>query len=232
MEKWILAVGYDKEKFAETQAEWLKYRVLIRMESTLPEAIRELSKKNHYLLVAIFSDNTDYLIPLKIIRGLTKVPILIMKHRYDGAEKIAAIEAGADEFIQWPDTIKESVASGRALIRRYTESNQSEDEPPNIFSNGDVFISVDYHKVFINTEEVPFPRYEFDLFYLLASNPDRVFKPEQLYRAVWGTDYIPTENSLHSCIRRIRRKLDNLVESPCQIQNVRGVGYYFSQNNT
>ena len=43
-----------------------------------------------------------------------------MRHQYDGVEKIAAIEAGADEYIQWPDTVPEGVASCRALIRRYT----------------------------------------------------------------------------------------------------------------
>ena len=52
-----------------------------------------------------------------------------------------------------------------------------------------IFISVDYHKVFINTQEVDFPRREFDLFYLLASNPGRVYTQEQLYELIWNGDY-------------------------------------------
>lgn len=105
MERWILAVGYDQKKFDDTQRECLKYGVFIRMTANVSEAIEELSRHNAYLLVAIFSDSTDYLSPLNIIRSLTKAPILILKHQYDGAEKIAAIEAGADEYIQWPDTV-------------------------------------------------------------------------------------------------------------------------------
>ena len=231
MENWVLAVGYNHEQFSETQKEWLKYDVFIRMASDMLEAIEELSKDNHYLQVAIFSEDRDFLPNLKILRGLTKAPIIVMKQHYDGTEKIAAIEAGADEYIQWPDTIQESVASGRALIRRYTELNQHSIKQLNILSQGCIFISVDYHKVFINTQEVPFPRREFDLLYLLASNPGRVFTQEQIYEQIWHGDYVPTENSLHSCLRRIRRKLES-AQAPCSIQNVRGVGYCFLQDDT
>lgn len=232
MEKWLLAVGYDRDKFNDTQREWLKYGVFICMAADMTEALHALSKRNDFLLVAIFSDTTDYIAFIKIIRELTSAPILIMKHQYDGAEKIAALEAGADEYIEWPDTIPESVASGRAHIRRYTENYQPDDKVLNVFSMGEVFVSLDYRKVFVQGEEIQLPRREFDLFYLLASNPNRVFKPERLYKEVWGEDYVPTENSLHSCIRRIRRKLDALANTSCQIHNERGVGYYFSQNNT
>ena len=231
MEKWVLAVGYSKERFNAAQQECLNYGVFIRMADNLAEAIEELAKQNDYLLIAIFSDTSDFLSYLKLLRGLTKAPILVLKHQYDGAEKIAAIEAGADEYIQWPDTIPEGVASCRALIRRYTELNRQENGHLNILSRGGIFISVDYHKIFINAQEVEFPRREFDLFYLLASNPGRVFTQELLYEQIWNGDYVPTENSLHSCLRRIRRKLE-AVRAPCTIQNVRGVGYTFQQEES
>lgn len=228
MEKWVLAVGYSKDRFNAAQRECLNYGVFIRMAANLAEAIHELAKHNDYLLIAIFSDTSDFLSHLKLMRSLTKVPILVLKHQYDGLEKIAAIEAGADEYIQWPDTISEGVASCRALIRRYTELNQQENRQLNVLSRSGIFISVDYHKIFINAQEVEFPRREFDLFYLLASNPGRIFTQEQLYEQIWSGDYVPTENSLHSCLRRIRRKLE-AVRAPCAIQNVRGVGYCFQQ---
>ncbi len=92
-------------------------------------------------------------------------------------------------------------------------------------------ISVDFRKVFVNAQEIQLPRREFDLFYLLAANPGRVFTQEQLYQQIWGYDYVPTENSLHSCLRRIRRKLE-AVKVPCSIQNMRGVGYCFLREDT
>ena len=166
MERWVMAVGHDRNQFNKTQQEWLKYGVFIRMEATMPAAIQELSKNSDYLLVAIFSNDTEYLAPLKAIRDLTKAPILILKHHYVGTEKVAAIEAGADEYIEWPDSVEESVASGRALIRRYTELNQQDNRPQNVLVRKELFISADYRKVFINAQEVQFPRREFDLFYL------------------------------------------------------------------
>lgn len=228
MEKWVLTVRYDKEKFNDAQRESLQYCIFIRMAADTSVAIEELIKHNHFLVVVLFSDGPDFLQSLKILRSLTKEPILMMRHRYDGAEKIAAIEAGADEYIQWPDTIPEGVASCRALIRRYTELNRQDGKQRGILSRRGVFISVDYHKVFINTQEVEFPRREFDLFYLLASNPGRVFTQEQLYEQICDGDYLPTENSLNSCLRRIRRKLEAAGAS-CAIQNTRGVGYRFLQ---
>lgn len=231
MEKWVLTVGYDKEKFNDAQRESLPYGIFIRMAADMSEAITLLSKNNRFLLVIIFSDGPDYLNPLKTIRSLTKAPILLLRHRYDGAEKVAAIAAGADEYIQWPDTIQEGVASCQALIRRYTELNRRVEKQNFLLCNS-VFISLDYRKVFINSNEIELPRREFDLFYILSSAPDRVFTYEQLSKKVWGSDYVPTENSLHSCVHRIRKKLEKIPGVTCYIRNIRGIGYSFKQKET
>lgn len=76
-----LAVGCDKDKFNDAQREYLKYNVFIRLTSDIPEAVVELSKEHNYLLVATFSDNMNYLSALHLIRGLTKAPVLILKHQ-------------------------------------------------------------------------------------------------------------------------------------------------------
>lgn len=232
MERWVLAVGNDLKQFNEAQQEWLEYGLFMHLVTSLQEAIKELMNNKKYLLVAIFSNQYDYLPSLKIIRELTKAPIIVITHQYDGGEKIAAIDAGADEYIQCPDTICECIASARALIRRYTELNQVQASPLNIVLRGDVFISLDYRKVFIHAKEIELPRREFDLFLLLVSNPDRVFSSEQLYQLVWGDEYVPTEYGLYSCVRRIRSKLKAIPETSCNIVNKRGVGYSFSQKTT
>lgn len=84
--------------------------------------------------------------------------------------------------------------------------------------------------VVINGQEIGFPRKEFDLFYLLASNPGQVFTNEQLYKEVWKMEYVHTaENSLNSCLRRVRRKLEQVPGTICRIVNKRGMGYCFMQ---
>ena len=232
MERWILVLCHERPQLADLQGEWQKKGISVRIVSDVGEAAGELSGNTDYLLVIIFSDGQEYLLSLKIIRGLTKAPVLVVNRQYDSTEKTAAIKAGADEYIKWSDSyLEETVASGLALIRRYTELNQVKRPPSSIISRGDLFINVDYHEVIINLQEMEFPRYEFSLLCLLASSPGRVFTNEQLYREVWGEDYLrDADNGLHSCLNRIRRKLEDAGCTSCRIENIRGVGYRFIQD--
>lgn len=232
MERWILIVCHERPQLADLQGEWQKQGISARIVSGAGEAAGELSGNTDYLLIIIFSDGQQYLPPLKIIRGLTKAPILVLDRQYDSTEKTAAIKAGVDEYIKWSDSyLEETVASGLALIRRYTELNQIKQQPSSIISRGSLFINVDYHEVIINSQEMEFPRYEFNLLCLLASSPGRVFTNEQLYRDVWGEDYLrDANNGLHSCLNRIRRKLEDAGCTSCRIENIRGVGYRFIQD--
>ena len=162
---------------------WLTFRENGRKKAYPPASSRMRGKQpancqgnTDYLLVIIFSDGRQYLPPLKIIRGLIKAPILILDRQYDSTEKTAAIKAGADEYIKWTDSyLEETIASGLALIRRYTELNQTKQQASSIIQGGNLFINVDYHEVIINSQETEFPRYEFNLLCLLASSPGRVF---------------------------------------------------------
>lgn len=232
MERWILVLCHERPQLADLRGEWQKKGISVRIVSDVGEAAGELSGNTDYLLVIIFSDGQEYLLSLKIIRGLTKAPVLVVNRQYDSTEKTAAIKAGADECIKWLDSyLEETVASGLALIRRYTELNQAKQQPSSIISRGDLFINVDYHEVIINLQEMEFPRYEFNLLCLLASSPGRVFTNEQLYREVWGEDYLrDADNGLHSCLNRIRRKLEDAGCTSCRIENIRGVGYRFIQD--
>lgn len=231
MERWILMLHHEVPELTDLQDEWQKEGIFVRNVSDVNDAAGELSGNTDYLLIIIFSDGQQYLSPLKIIRGLTKAPILVLDRQYDSREKTAAIKAGADEYIKWSDSyLEETVASGFALIRRYTELNQTKQQPSSIISKGNLFINVDYHEVIINSQELEFSRYEFNLLCLLASSPGRVFTNEQLYRDVWGEDYLRNaDNGLHSCLNRIRRKLED-AGCTCRIENIRGVGYRFIQD--
>ena len=232
MERWILVLCHERPQLADLRGDGQKKGISVRIVSDVGEAAGELSGNTDYLLVIIFSDGQEYLLSLKIIRGLTKAPVLVVNRQYDSTEKTAAIKAGADEYIKWSDSyLEETVASGLALIRRYTELNQVKRPPSSIISRGDLFINVDYHEVIINSQEMEFPRYEFNLLCLLASSPGRVFTNEQLYRDVWGEDYLrDADNGLHSCLNRIRRKLEDAGCTSCRIENIRGVGYRFIQD--
>ena len=159
--------------------------MFVRIVSDVEAAVNELSRNKGYLMVIIFSDGQEYLSSLKIIRGLTKAPVLVVNRCYASTEKTVAIKVGEDKYIKWSDSyLEETIASGFALIRRYTELKQTKLQPFSIISRGTLLINVHYHKVFINSQETEFPRYEFKMLCLIASSPERVFTNEQLYRDI------------------------------------------------
>lgn len=234
MERHILTVCDDKIVFNSLKKEWMKEGISAHMAISFSEAASELSGDNTYHLIVFFSDARECLPPLNMIRKLTKSPILMLRKPYDSREKAAAIETGADEYIAWTDNyLIETIASSKALIRRYTEFNQAASQPFRVLSQGSLFMSADYRKVFVHAQEIVLSRREFDLLYFLASNDGRVFTNERLYNEVWGEDYLREGDSgLQSCLNRIRRKLEEAPGVSCRIENLRGVGYRFIQDNT
>ncbi len=228
MEKTILAVNCEGKPFQATWTDCKKYDLAVRIVESVAEAVGELAGGECFLLVLVYG-GMDILEAVRIIRNLTNVPVLVLQENYDGAEKIAAIKAGADEYIRYPDTTEEWVASVWALIRRYMGVNH-DGGAVEVYPNIDLCINRKRRLVIINRQEIRFPRKEFDLFCLLASNPGQVFTNEQLYKEVWKMEYLHSaENSLNSCLRRVRRKLEQVPGITCRIVNRRGMGYCFMQ---
>ena len=118
MERKILILCQERPQLSDLRREWQKDGIFARIVSGVGEVACELSRNTDYLLVIIFSDGQEYLTSLKLTRGLTNAPIMVLNRQYDSAEKIAAIKAGADEYIKWSDSyVEEIFASSYALIR-------------------------------------------------------------------------------------------------------------------
>lgn len=229
MGKKVLVIGYDKKRTGNKQWDSYYYDDTVHMLSTMPEAIVEVAGEQKYLLIMIFWNSNCDIFALKNIRSLTNAPILILAEKYNGVEKAGFLEAGADEYIPYPETVQEVVASCKALIRRYTLLNQSPCVPMSNVLQGDVFVDKDYRRIYVCGQVINFARREFEVFNLLASHPERVYTYEQLSSRMGEAEDIALENSIHSCIRRIRRKLENVPECTCCIGNKRGIGYYYRQ---
>lgn len=212
------------------QLEYTEYSEFVCVLDDTSKISTELTEKNNFLLIVIFWRISDDVQLVKDIRCITNIPIIVMAEKYSGTEKIALLEAGSDEYIQLPETIAEAVASCRALIRRYTMLNQRDNKEVQIAFQGNLVINEDQRRVFVDGKELRLIGQEFDILCVLVSYPERVFTYEQLSDVAWEIGHTPTENSIHSCIRRIRRKLEGVPKCPCYIENVRGIGYRLRQN--
>ena len=109
-----------------------------------------------------------------------------------------------------------------ALLRRFTKNDSS----TNII-HGELVIHVDEYKVLLNDEKITFPRKEFELLCLLASQPDKVFKREKIMHVVWGNDVVVGDRTIDVHIRKLREKIGDSY-----FKTVKGVGYKFVTNES
>ena len=226
MENGILRVDNNLNNFEAIQKEWQKYHVIIKTVRTMPEALK-LLKKIDFLLVVIITDSIEYLSYLKFMRDIKPMPILVLSSKYNASEKLEAIQLGADEYLPYPSAVEEAVASGRALIRRYTVLNHKAQLPLTIITYHDVFICVEYRKLFLKSTEIKLTRKEFDLLHLLFSSIGRVYTHDQIYLHVWGgeRDIISDNYAVWCLVTRVRKKLRSVPDAFDYIQTVRNVGY-------
>jgi DNA-binding response OmpR family regulator len=226
LENWILRVDNNLNNFEAAQKEWLKHHVLIKMVRSMPEALKLLTKTD-FLLVVIIADDIEYIPHLKLMRDMKSMPILVLSSKYNASEKLEAIQLGADEYLAYPSTIEEGVASGRALIRRYTVLNHQAERPLTIITYHEIFICVEYRKFFVKSEEITLTRKEFDLLHLLFSSIGRVYTHEQIYKYVWGDemDSVAENYAVWCLVARVRKKLRSVPDTFEYIKTMRDVGY-------
>lgn len=147
-----------------------------------------------------------------------RTPILILTAREQVPDRVAGLDAGADDYLAKPFALDELLARLRALGRRAA----TEGEAPLRF--GDIVMDPVSYKVHRGERELELTRTEYQLLKLFLQNPRRVLTREIIFDRVWGYDFGPNSNSLDVYIGYLRRKLETNGE-PRVIQTVRGVGY-------
>ena len=149
-----------------------------------------------------------------------RVPILMLTARVEVSDRIAGLDAGADDYLVKPFDVEELKARLRALLRR----SQDEEQDPDELSFAELALDRARHGAAVGDEFVELTRTEFQLLELLMRNPRRVLTHSLIYDRVWGYDFGPASNALRVYIGYLRRKLESLG-APALIHTVRGVGY-------
>ena len=154
---------------------------------------------------------------LRRLRDFSAVPVIVLSARDREAEKIAALDNGADDFVEKPFALGELLARLRAALRRQA----TPDEEAGIIHAGDIEIDLARHEVRRSGAVLPLARREFALLALLARHGGRVLTHRQLLVALWGPAHAEDINYLRVAIWQLRRKLgpgNVIVNEP-------GVGY-------
>lgn len=157
------------------------------------------------------------------IREWSPVPILILSVRQDEAEKVAALDAGANDYVVKPFGISEFLARVRVLLRSSGRPGETQAE----IVSGDLRIDVAKHQVTLAGEPVRLTRKEFELLLHLARHGGRIVTHRQLLHDVWGPAHQQDLQYLRVFVGRVRQKLGDDPAAPRFILNEPGVGYRF-----
>ncbi len=143
--------------------------------------------------------------------------IMFLSARGEDYSHVAAFEAGADDYVTKPVKPRIIKSKIKALLRRLLKNENKE-----MISLGDISIYYDEYKVVKEGKELVLPRKEFELFYLLASKHDKVFKRAKIMESVWGSDVVVGDRTIDVHIRKLREKIGEEY-----FKTVQGVGFKF-----
>jgi two-component system KDP operon response regulator KdpE len=158
---------------------------------------------------------------IRRLRGWSEVPVIVLSVRDASSEKVAALDAGADDYVNKPFAMDELLARLRATLRRVKPDQPS----PPVLRFGDLEVDLDRALVRREGEAVRLTRTEYALLQAFVTNPHRLLTHGWLLREVWGRGYAQESHYLRIYVRQLRQKIGDRAASPSFIATEPGMGY-------
>lgn len=219
----------DEISIAELEKDYLElgdYEVDIASDGETGES---MALKGDYVLCIL-----DVMLPgkdgfeiCKAIRKEKNIPIIMVSAKRDDIDKIRGLGLGADDYITKPFSPSELVARVKAHLARYDRLVASTVPQNDVLEIRGLKIDKTARRVFVNNEEKVFTTKEFDLLLFLASNPNKVFSKDELFRNIWDMESIGDIATVTVHIKKIREKIEYDTSKPQYIETIWGVGYRF-----
>lgn len=173
-------------------------------------------------ILDVMMPNVDGLTVCRVLRAeRNRLPVLMLTARTETPDRVAGLDAGADDYLAKPFDLDELLARLRALLRRTKSDDDSNDDAVQL---GDLRLDPTSRRVWRGEREVDLSKTEFDLLELLLRNQGIVLDHSTIYDRIWGYDFGPDSKNLAVYISYLRRKLELTGEAKV-IHTVRGVGY-------
>ncbi len=213
-----LTIFYLTQALYETKIAASADQVLAECGALFPDLV---------LLEASFPGREKFQV-LKEIRQQTDIPVILFSNENEVADRIYALDQGADDYLAKSCDSRELIARIRAVLRRY---HPAADPKPQDLPGSEcvrypeLIINLTNYSVLYRGESVEMPPKELELLYFLASSPNQVFSREQLLDRLWGFDYMGDTRTVDVHIKRLREKFKE--NKYWAIKTVWGVGYKF-----
>jgi two-component system response regulator MprA len=177
------------------------------------------------LLLDVSMPVVDGLTVCRVIRSEgSRLPVLMLTARTETSDRVAGLDAGADDYLPKPYDLDELLARIRALLRRSGYEDGDAEQPTGELALGDLRLDTSGRRAFRGDREIQLSKTEFDLLALLVSNQGIVLDHSTIYDRIWHYDFGPDSKNLAVYIGYLRRKTEAEGE-PRVVHTVRGVGY-------
>ncbi len=218
-----ILVVEDEPAIAESIAYSLRRDgFFVTITATLAAAEREVKGADLVVLDLMLPDGSGFDLIGKARRDGLSAAIIVLSSRDDEADRVAALETGADDYVTKPFSPREIAARVRAVLRRVGPRNA-----PVAAHDAPLPLAVDEatRRATVHGKIIELTRVEFDLLACLLAAPGRVFTRAQLIDRVWGDGFAITDRTVDSHVKGLRRKVAEAGGAAGLIETVRGVGY-------
>ena len=211
METNILVVDDEKEIAELVEIYLVSDGYKVFKAENAQEGFDILNKEDiHLVLLDIMMPGMDGMEMCRRIRETNNIPIIMLSAKSTDLDKILGLGTGADDYVVKPFNPLELTARVKSQLRRYTQLNPNSairEAEKNEISIRGLVINKDNHKVTVYDEEIKLTPIEFDILYLLASNPGKVFSTDEIFEKVWNEKVYEANNTVMVHIRRLRGKM-------------------------
>jgi DNA-binding response OmpR family regulator len=225
-----ILVADDEEEIANLIAIHLEkegYRVFKALDGE--EALHVIQSQSIDLVILdIMMPKLDGYEATRQIREQHNMPIIFLSAKTSDFDKVHGLVIGADDYMTKPFTPIELVARVNAQLRRFMKLNQPKVDHLSGLEFGGLIITPEQRTVTLYGETIDLTPKEFDILYLLARQPKKVFSVENIFQQVWGEAYYEGANTVMVHIRTLRKKLEEDKRKTKLIKTVWGVGYTFN----
>ena len=212
----------DIRRFLRTALETHHYQVL--EAETLKQGLTEAAAQTPDLVILDLGlpdgDGTEF---IHDFRHWSKAPVLVLSARSAEQQKIAALDAGADDYLGKPFSVGELLARVRALLRRQHDKTAA----TSLIKFADIEIDLARHTVTRGATAVHLTRIEYELLAAFVTQPDRVLTYRQLLKQVWGPAHVDSNHYLRIYVGHLRQKLEQDPVQPKHFLTETGIGYRF-----
>jgi len=184
--------------------------------------IEAATRKPDLVIVDLGLPDTDGLDVIRELRSWTDLPVIVLSARSQESEKVAALDAGADDYLSKPFGVSELMARIRAHLRRRNQASAA--ETPNV-RFGQIEVDLALRRVLRDGEPIHLTPIEYRLLATLVRHAGRVLTHRQLLRDVWGPSHVESNHYLRIYMGHLRQKLERDAAQPEHIVTETGVGY-------